>query len=53
MHGMWSCQGLYDKGKGALLREETRFYNDKEELVAIAVGGSFIRGLTGFSSQGE
>ena len=39
------CQGLYDKGKGALLREETRFYDEQGgHLVAVAVSGSFLRG---------
>lgn len=43
------CQGLYDKGKGALMRDETRFIDSSTgEVVAVAVGGSFIRGLTGF-----
>mgnify|MGYP002789134599 CR=1 FL=1 len=47
--GFSVCQGLYDKGKGALMRDETRFIDSSTgDVVAVAVGGSFIRGLTGF-----
>lgn len=45
-------QGLYDKGKGALMREETRFTDEHGHLVAVSISGSFLRGVTGFKSTG-
>jgi hypothetical protein len=45
-------QGLYDKGKGALLRDETRFLDAQGETVAVTISGSYIRGLSGFESKG-
>ncbi|GAB5035900.1 peroxisomal hydratase-dehydrogenase- [Nannochloropsis oceanica] len=44
--------GIYDKGKGALMREETRFTDEQGRLVAVAISGSFLRGVTGFQSKG-
>jgi len=45
-------QGIYDKGKGALMREETRFTNVQGRLIAVSISGSFLRGVTGFQSKG-
>ena len=34
------------------MREETRFTDETGQLIAVAVGGSFLRGVTGFESKG-
>jgi len=34
------------------MREETRYFDAEGDLVAIAIQGSFVRGLTGFKSAG-
>lgn len=34
------------------MREETRFTDESGTLVAVAIGGSFLRGVTGFESKG-
>jgi acyl dehydratase len=34
------------------MREETRFFDEKGDLVLVAISGSFLRGLTGFESRG-
>lgn len=44
--------GLYDKGKGALLKSQDIFRNEQNEVVCIITSSSFFRGLTGFQSKG-
>lgn len=34
------------------MREETRFTDENGQLIAVAIGGSFLRGVTGFESKG-
>ncbi|KAJ1559503.1 hypothetical protein HK405_010392 [Cladochytrium tenue] len=44
---------FYDKGKGTLMETQTSFEDASGRTVARLIGGSFIRGITGYQGKGR